>query len=230
VRSIENVKLDRLDSGVQGLYWRFPTVSGLVSQRSLVGHIQIVAVHFGYRFVQLSCRSYVLDDIVGDCQPLFARRLRLQYPLRLFGAAAVACPQSLQLQRFRRVDQQHPVGAVAAAAFGQQWHDQYGIGRIGLLGELTHASFDQGMQQVFQKLSLLRVVEDPLPELATVQVACGVEDLPAEPMHDGIQRGFAGFNQFAADPVGIDNRNAEIFEDRAGRGFAAGDSAGQYHA
>ncbi len=92
---------------------------------------------------------------------------------------------------------------------------------------LLHPPADFGMKQLLEDAPALRVAEDELPQLSSIQPAGIIQHLAPELLHDFLQRATSRFDHLARDHVRIDYRHAEFFETSGRSGFAAGNSAGE---
>lgn len=110
--------------------------------------------------------------------------------------------------------------------FGQQGDDDTDAGRFCGFGTLTGISADRRMQDGFKLPASLLIREDPFAQFGPVELTAGVQHVVAELLHDLIQAGLAGPDQFPRKLVGIDYGNPRTSKQFCNGGLAAGDSAG----
>ena len=101
---------------------------------------------------------------------------------------AIARHEACELKIGIAVDDQDAIEARGAASFDEQRyrHDDVGAGRrlATRVGELA----DGGMQQRFEPLSLLEVLEDPFAQFLAIQRAVAAQHLHAEMLGDLAQQ------------------------------------------
>ena len=184
-------------------------------------------MQFFYFGVQFRDGAIVADNIVGVESASFPVHLRRHDTVDLGIAQAIACSYPRALHCFRHIDQQYPVDQCLLAGLEQQRNDKHDIRCRGLFGPQQHGGTDPGVQYGFEPASRLRILEHRFAQLRTVEAAIGIQYLLTKTGDDLAQRGLAGFDQFAAEDIRVDDLCAEAGEMIAGGRLAAADSPGQ---
>lgn len=194
----------------------------------LMVEVQILPVQRGDLRVEGGQVATVVDDIVGDGEPLGPAGLGGEHRLGLICIDAIPGHDPLSLELGRDIHDQNAVQQSAKAGiFRQQRNHHQTVGGIecGQLG--LHCSADTRMQNGLQRLPGASVGKYLLAQRAPVELAPGSQTLRTETLYDLGQGGLAGFDQLAGQYIGIDNRHAAAGEGGTDRRFAATDTAAE---
>ncbi len=172
----------------------------------------------------------VIDDMVGALESFVSGHLLGEYFFDVLPVDVVAGHDTLDLLFDRDVDDDGEIDEVVEVFFEQQRYDDEAVGNVGIfqvLDLLLDLLPDGGVEDGFEVLELLGILEDAFAQGETIDAAVigddGVAPLPLDQVGDGL----AGCGEGVCDGIGVDDGDAESGEDFAGGGFSAADAACQ---
>lgn len=157
-------------------------------------------------------RRIIHDDIVGDCESLTAARLCGQDAFRLFFRTGVACEQPLELRGLVTINNQNSINFLPQDRIDQKWHNYDDIvpGRSICLAQ--GLSLNSWVQNGLKSLPRLVIRKNQRSQGSSVEIAIRRNDRSTKFELYFCQAGFAGFDHFAGDNVGIDDIDAVFRE------------------
>lgn len=176
------------------------------------------------RFLQV---PGVVDNVIGDGQPVFPAGLRRYHAPRLLFGFRVSGKQAVDLGLLITVNDKHAVDERPEGRLDQQGNHNQLVVSSGTAGLLYRGLANTRMQDFLQLVPGGLVPEYDLAHCGAIKIAIRPDDLVAECFADLIECGFTGLHNFPGNDVGVDDRHAEFGEYIGDRGLAACNATGQ---
>ncbi len=170
----------------------------------------------------------VVYGIIGQLRLLVQRNLKffanfdflLIQEARLFGSAGPLCPVAL--------DENQPIATVRPSNFHQQGHVKYnrsGRSTVIILNNQLLGSFQYArMNHFVQSAQFLGIGKNYLRQLGPVDLARGLQNLPAELLHELLLNRLF-LQEIMSKGIGADDRTAQFAEFGGHSALARGDTA-----